>query len=587
MSLLSLWKQGIADEIGKAIGQPVQVEEIGVPPQSEQGDFTMGCFRIAKQTGKNPAVLAQEIASGLKRSEWIETASAIGPYVNIRIPAFHFVERVVQSVQEQGVSFGKGTKRDEPSLLFEYANPNTHKEIHIGHLRMFITGAVLVNIWHAAGKNVTPIRFVNDQGVNVAKTLWAMAHAAHRPIKTVTVEDVSSILASIPVAEQTGRTLGRFYTDASRIVADESPEAAEVAWIQAKLEAHDPAWEALWKATRDWCLRELDEIGAELGVQTERLYLESDLIDRAQEVVHELEAKKVAKISEGALIVDLEAEKLGVFLIRKSNGNLLYASKDLALAEAKLADYPQMGRSLVLVDKRQSLYFKQLESVLKKMGYPVPYGAMTFEIVTLKEGAMSSRKGNIVTYQELREAVVGYATSQVKQRHSEWTDQQVADAARSLAFSGIKFALLKSGLDRVFTFDMEEALAFDGATGPYCQYAAVRLQSILQKGAAAGLKPVLSAQGEQETLPAELFVAKQIASLADTIQRAAQEQQPSFIAQWCLDLAQAINAFYRDVPVLDAKTVEEKETRLALAAAARQAMANGLTLLGISLPEAM
>jgi arginyl-tRNA synthetase len=335
-------------------------------------------------------------------------------------------------------------------------------------------------------------------------------------------------------------------------------------------------------------LDELNAIFARLGVKNDRQYLESEVVARGQVIVDELLAKGVAKESQGAMVVDLEEVKLGVFLVRKSDGTSLYATKDLALAELKLKEYPEASRSLILVDNRQMLYFKQLFETLRRMGMsPVPE-FIGYEFVTLKTGAMSSREGNIVTYQSFEEEVKAFALKEVQERHAEWSEEKQRQIAWDLALGGIKFGMLRQDSDKVFTFDLEQALSFEGATGPYCQYAVTRLNSIIRKAMALGTQQSERDESENAVVieSAQKHLALKMAQLPGKVEQAAKELRPSVIAQWCLEMAQEVSAFYRDVPVLSATGVV-RERRLELVRAAQIALSNGLHLLGIPTPEEM
>lgn len=587
------WTEEIARHISDALDEKVEATEIVVPPDTRLGDFAFGCFVHAKTRKKSPAMLATELAEKLKKhlAEGI-TFVASGPYINVVLDATTLVSRVVEAVEKQGEQFGRTKSRQSQGrILIEYANPNTHKEVHIGHVRNFLTGRAFVSLLQAAGESVTAVSYVNDQGANVAKTVWWMVHKAKLDGQALTVKQVNELLNATPTEQKTGRYLGQLYTEATQHLETQQEETTkEVSGVQSRLEAHEEAYELLWRATRDWCVDELRAIFVELDIKVERMYLESDMIDRAQEVVRELEEKNVAVTSEGALIVDLEAEKLGVMLIRKSDGNLLYASKDLALAEEKMRDYPNLATSYIVVDQRQSLYFKQLSMVLSRLGYVQPLKAICYELVTLKEGAMSSRKGNIVTYQGLRDALVAYAKEEVRKRHRDLEAHEIGKRAWDLALGGMIFAMLKQDPNTIFTFDMEQALSFEGATGPYCQYAVTRLNAILRKAKKeSGMRNRESSEREEdmnEIKEAQKNLALTIAQLSEKITLAAKEFRPSIIAQWCLTMARSINAFYRDVPVLSASD-EVKKDRLALVQAAKTALSNGLHILGIPTPEEM
>lgn len=613
MTAWKFWTTEIARRLSDQLETTVEPTELVVPPDAKLGDFAFGCFKLAKAQKKNPAELAKEIASNFDTSQTdISEVTAAGPYVNFRLSIGNVVHRVIRDVEVAGESYGSSTIGKKQKLLLEYVQPNTHKEIHVGHLRNAAIGLSLVHILDKAGWSVIPVSYHGDVGAHVAKCLWHLVKRFDFDVSKFSEKDAAALIKKIPTDEQTGKFLGQMYAEASRALestseatifgSDASKEKlykkiqdqmeqtkAEISLVQQKLEAHDKGFDVLWRETRRWSLNDMQRDLSDLGIKLERQYLESEVVERGQEIVDDLMARGVAKESQGALVVDLEDVKLGVFLVRKSDGTSLYATKDLALAELKRKEYPDVARSIILVDNRQAFYFKQLFETLRRLGFsPVPEH-VGYEFVTLKTGAMSSREGNVVTYQDFRDEVVAYARKEIEKRHEDWPEGKIMHAAWTIAMAGIKFGMLKQDSDKVFTFDMEQALSFEGATGPYCQYAATRLGSILRKANVEG--PFAAPHSEEDLSRAfdhetEKALALKLAAFPSIVETAAAELRPSVMAQWCMETAQRINDFYRDVPVIESKG-DLLRGRLRFASAARQALVEGLSLLGIPMPDEM
>jgi arginyl-tRNA synthetase len=566
------WTSDLAKRLTAVLGGgEISAADFIVPPDRKLGDFAFGCFKLAKAMGKSPADIAKELATkiDLKNSEFA-SAVAAGPYLNFTLNTGDAVHRVVREIEVAGDKFGMSSGK--PELLLEYSQPNTHKEIHVGHLRAMVVGQSLVNILQADGWDVVPMSYHGDVGAHVAKCLWWIQ-------KNGGIEALSA-------DQRNGEYLGKMYTEASKQLEANPDFKDEVSEVQRKLEAHDPVLEKVWQETRRWSLDEMAQVFDELGVKIKRQYLESEVVDRGQQMVDELLNKGVAKESQGAIVVDLEDKKLGVFLIRKSDGTSLYATKDLALAELKFKEYPKADRSMIVVDNRQSFYFQQLFETLNMMKIGKPQEFVGFEYVTLKSGAMSSREGNIVTYETFRDEVVKYATDEVVKRHAEhgWNDGKIDHTAWCIAMAGMKFGMLKQDNDKLYTFDLEQSLAFDGDTGPYCQYAATRLASIMRKaGTGNPFKQELTRGYDQAP---EKTLALALAQFPAKVSQAAQELRPSIIAQWCIDASQRVSEFYHEVPVLESEG-DLKEGRLRLVAAARAALVQGLALLSIPVPDEM
>jgi arginyl-tRNA synthetase len=539
--------------------------ELVKPPQKDMGDLSYPCFGLAKALKGNPAALAKDLAAKLAPAGLVGEIRAVGPYVNFFFDRAAFATSVLEDVLGRAGEYGDAPKTNG-RVMIEYGQPNTHKEIHVGHLRNLALGLAVVNLTRAAGHDAVPVSYIGDIGAHVAKCLWALKkfHADEQP------------------PENRGKFLGQVYTEASRKVEEDESLKEEVAAVQRKLEARDPEWDALWQETRQWSIDEMNAIFNELGCFFERMYFESEVEGPGKELVQELRGRGIAKEGErGAIIVDLEAEKLGIFLVLKSDGSALYSTKELALARKKFEDYTAIGTSIHVVDTRQALYFQQCFATLKRMGFDKEMHHLAYEFVTLKEGAMSSRKGNIVTYEDFRDAMKEMAAKETKNRRTEWSDEKVAETAWAVAEGAMKFGMLKQDTERPIVFDMEEALDFNGFTGPYIQYSHARLASILAKAEGETVSVCRASED-----PAEFALLRVVADLPEVILRSAEARKPSLLAQYLFDLAQEANAFYRDVHVLSAEG-EDRGRRIAIAGAAKEALARGLGLLGIKAPEEM
>jgi len=569
----------------------VSVSEFEEPPQKEMGDLAYPCFPLAKLMKKSPADVAKGLAVSVGSGGLIASAEAVGPYVNFRLDRDAFSRAVLEDVIGDAAAYG-GLRKVHPStrlragkeqkacpapersdwcggqkLIVEYGQPNTHKEVHVGHLRNFFLGLSVVRLARATGNTVITSSYIGDVGTHVAKCLWAYRkfHDGERPEKG-----------------SEGKFLGGIYTEASRRIEEDESLKEEVSAVQRALESGDPEWIALWKETRQWSLDEMYAIFAELGCEFDRVYFESEVEEPGKKLVRGLLKKGVAKESQGAVIMDFESEGLGVFLLLKSDGSSLYATKELALAKLKFSEYKDTDASIHIVDVRQSLYFQQLFRTLQIMGFDKRMVHLSYDFVTLKEGAMSSRKGNVITYGDFRREMVRRAADETEKRHGDWDKERIASTAWTIAEGAAKFGMLKQDNDKPIVFDVDSALAFDGFTGPYVQYAHARMSSIL--GKAGSWK--LEAGSLSDFTPEEFGVLRKVAAFPEVVAAAAREFRPSLMAQYAFELAQDASAFYRDVPVLNAGT-EDRERRLAMVRAIRATLARALLLLGIRAPDEM
>ncbi|HTK04040.1 MAG TPA: arginine--tRNA ligase [Candidatus Eisenbacteria bacterium] len=574
MTTLEKAKQQVAEALRNALpeGASVSADELARPPQADMGDLSFPCFGLAKSLKQNPAQLAKDAAAKIVPLGLIGDARAVGHYVNVSFDKRAFATAGLEEVFGRAADFGNAEGKKDGRVMIEYGSPNTHKEIHVGHLRNFALGLSVERLLRAAGHEVIPVNYIGDVGAHVAKWLWYYDKVRK---------------GEVPGAEPIGDDIthfGRIYTAATVLAeSDEDKYKPEISAVLQALEKHEPAWESLWLKTRDACLKQMDVIFKELGIRFERTYLESEVEGPGKALVQDLIKRGIAKEGErGAIIVDLaEPEDLGVYLVLKSDGTALYSTKELALAGLKFKEFPGVTSSIHVVDMRQSLYFKQFFATLGRMGFDKEMTHLAYEFVTLKEGAMSSRKGNIVTYEDFRDEMTAMVASETRKRREDWDDAKVARTSWAVAEGAMKFGMLKQDNDRPITFDMEAALSFDGFTGPYVQYSHARLSSILAKADGETVS-VCSASDDAK----EFALLRLVADLPQIVVSAANAYRPSILAQYLFELAQASNDFYRDVPVLSAEPAD-RSRRLAIVAAARVALANGLALLGIRAPEEM
>jgi len=360
-------------------------------------------------------------------------------------------------------------------------------------------------------------------------------------------------------------------------------------------ERKDPAFVQLWEETRAWSLDGLRRVFAELGAHFDVWFFESEVEDEGRGIVQELLARGIAEISEGLPVVKIDA-KLGLtqptyrtLPILRSDGTTLYSTKDLALTKRKFEDHG-VDRALWVVDVRQSLYFQQIAKILELWGFEQARQAhhIDYEFVTLPEGAISSRKGNAPLFEDVLAAVLERARHIIEEKNPDLTPEAKERVAREVGIGSLKYAMLARDNNKVVVFDLEEALSFDGHAAPYIQYAHARASRILEHAGEteATIRGKLDGLDFGTLAPEELGLLQQIASLPEEVQRSAAEERPLLIASYVFELAKRFNDFYHACPVLQSGE-PTRTARLALVAAARRALANGLALIGIAAPHEM
>ncbi len=354
-------------------------------------------------------------------------------------------------------------------------------------------------------------------------------------------------------------------------------------------ERKDPEFVQLWEETKAWSMEDFRRIYTQLDIHFDAWFYESEVEEQGREIVRELLEREIAEISDGLPVVKID-EKLGLeketyrtLPILRSDGTTLYSTKDLALTKEKFETYG-VDRAIWVVDVRQSLYFQQIFKIMELWGFEQAAKCfhLSYETVMLPSGAMSSRSGNVVLYDDVASAVLNRAREIIEEKNPTLSDAQKERIAADVGIGSMKYGMLARDNNRVLVFDIEEALSFEGHAAPYIQYAHARACRILEKVDAIPSGTLTFPEVTAE----EVNLIEQIAAFPAEVERAAAEYKPLVIATYVYDLAKRFNDFYRACPVL---TVEEpqREARIALVAAARQTLANGLGLLGIAAPQVM
>jgi arginyl-tRNA synthetase len=558
-------QQAIAESVTalkKAIGKGFTVtpDMIDSPPDPSLGDLAFPCFELAKGEGRNPVEIATELAAKIGPSDLIEKISSAGPYVNFWMNSKKLTELVLAEAMPKKGNYGDSILGKDRKVLVEYAQPNTHKEFHVGHIRNAVLGQSVVNILKANGYEVVAASYIGDIGAHVAKAIWGL-NKFHKD-EEITEEDHAD-------------KLGGIYTAATKYVEENESAKEEIAEVQRKLEDGDADLVALWKETREWSLKSFKRIFKELHVKPDVWYFESDVEAPGKELVKKLLTEGIAKKSEGATVVDLEDEDLGIFLVLKTDGSSLYATKDLALALKKESDFAP-DRQIFVVDVRQSLYFKQLFATLKRMGFTEQLTHLAYDMVNLPEGTMSSRSGNIISYDDLRRNMEDVLHEETAKRHDDWDEKKIEKTAKGITGAAITFMMLRQDPNSIITFDTEEAMSVDGFTGPYILYTISRIESIRKK---TKIKPKLDAdllthENEQELVRA-------LAEFPEVVQRAGKTFTVSAVAQWAFDTAKLFAEYYHEVHVIEEDDKEGTAARLALIEAVQKTLIRALELLAI------
>jgi arginyl-tRNA synthetase len=577
--------------------EPETIEWAPIPFEGDWGYGTAVCFKVAALEAKADRNIkvpqrANEIANllldDLLDIEGFDRVEAVKGYLNLHINTSVYAQRVTDSVINAGQDFGRGAKKDE-RVMVEYAQPNTHHSFHIGHARNAILGEALARLVEFAGFDTIRASYPGDIGLGVITCMWAYEkfHQGQEP------EGV----------HERGQWLGNIYTEATTLVTPKEDETeseeqqrlqndAERRALYKKWDEGDPHVRELWHKTRQWSLDELSDILGILDINIDVYFFESEVDEPAKQIAEELIQLGIAEDErpDGPVFVkideklNLKKEKYRTAVILRSDGTTLYSTNDLALAKDKFENY-HVDRSVYVVDVRQSLHFQQVFKILELWGFPQAEKCfhLAYGFVTLPEGAMSARKGNVILFMDVLAEAERRVRAIIEEKNPNLTGEQRETVVRQIGLGALIYGMLSVDNNKDIVFDLDEALSFDGQSAPYIQNAYVRANSILRK--VEGLPE--SSPFDYELDPTEIELIDVISRFPAVIQKAAEDYKPLLIATYAFELAKTFHHFYHAVRVLKADAEQKINARLRITAAAKETIAIALRLLGIEAPEAM
>ncbi|MFZ2669915.1 MAG: arginine--tRNA ligase [Streptococcus suis] len=559
-------KQTVADTLSAVLPQ-LDIETIysllEKPKSSEMGDIAFPAFSLAKVERKAPQAIAKDIVEKLDTTGF-EKVVATGPYVNFFLDKDAISHQVLTDVIAKKDQYGQLNIGQGRNVTIDMSSPNIAKPFSVGHLRSTVIGDALANIHGKLGFNPIRINHLGDWGKQfgmliVAYKLWG---------------DKTAVEAD-PISE-----LLKLYVRINA-EAEEKPELDEEArqWFK-KLEDGDQEALELWQWFRDESLVEFNRIYEKLDVHFDSFNGEAFYNDKMDEGIQILEEKGLLQESKGAQIVDLESYNLPPALIKKTDGATLYITRDIATAMYRKRTY-DFVKSIYVVGQEQINHFKQLKAVLKEMGFDWSDDMthVTFGLVTKDKKKLSTRKGNIILLEPTLDEAILRALSQIEAKNPNLENKE--EVAHAVGVGAVKFFDLKTDRDNGYDFDLEAMISFEGETGPYVQYAYARIQSILRK---ANFVP--STENNYKLADAESWeIIKHIQNFSTVVERAGDTFDPSLIAKYAINLAQAFNKYYAHTRILDESP--ERDSRLALAYATGVVLKEALRLLGVKAPEKM
>ncbi len=552
------------------IAQKLQVEglfveeiadSITVPPDSTMGDFALPCFRFAKIMRKSPVMIAQDLQASYPCDEVISEVTAVNGYLNFKINKRGLAKDVLARIEAEGERYGASNLGEGKTVCIDYSSVNIAKPFHIGHLSTTVLGGALYRIFNFLGYHTVGINHLGDYGTQFGKLIAAYKRWGNREeAEKGGIHAINALYV-------------RFNEEADEEMEKEAREYFRL------IESGDKEATELFEWFKSLTLSYVQKIYDKLHVTFDSYAGERFYTDKMAPVVDELREKGLLQESEGAQIVDLEPYGMSPCLILRSDGASLYATRDLAAAIYRKNTY-DFDKCLYVVAYQQNLHFKQFFKVLELMGkeWAKDLVHVAYGMVSLEDGAMSTRKGKVVWLEDVINRCIEKAYSVIDEKNPSLENK--ADVAEKVGIGAVIFGALYNNKIKDITFSYDRVLNFDGETSVYVQYTCARAISVLSKADVPTVYEVC------EPCEQEFELMKALGEFPDTVRSAAEKYEPSYVARYCVDVAQKFNKFYFDCKILQAEE-GVRGYRLALTKATLTTLKTALSLLGIGVPEKM
>jgi arginyl-tRNA synthetase len=592
-------------EAAKRAYPTANVKDLSVeyPPDSELGDYACSiAMKLSKQLLKEPMVIAENIVQNIEPLQFIESVKAVGPgFINIKISR-SWIESKIKDFAEDTPLYDS-TLGGNRAVLTDYSSPNIAKPLGVHHLLSTVIGHAVYNIYKKLGYKTVGINHLGDWGTQFGKLIYAYKTWGNK--KTVEKDPIPELL----------KLYVKFHEEAEQDPSLEDKARGEFKKLE---EGNDENME-LWKWFKELSIKELEKTYETLNIEFDEYIGESFYNDKMQPLIEEGVKKGVFKKGEeGALIVEFEDENIPPYMVRKSDGTTLYATRDLATIQYRLKRF-NPSQILYVVDNSQSLHFKQLFETAKKLGLDeAKLVHVNFGRMHLPDRSMSTRKGNVVLLDDLIKQGIEKAEEIVKEKSADLQKKQRESVASKIALGSIKYNILSQNRTTDITFDWNKMLSLEGNSAPYLQYTCARAESILEKynemaregGKSKGKKQkkeeVIEPEDPQTTLfdalermegydesmkpfdhPSEMAVARLLVKFQEHLVMAAEEYKPNLLANYIYDVAREFNSFYNAVSVLQAESKHVRLARLNLTKATSRVLKEGMVMLGMEVPERM
>ena len=548
------------------IGQITDMLEY--PPSPENGDLAFPCFRLSKVMRKAPPMIANELKEKLQVGGAISHFETVGGYLNFFFDKSEFAKMLLGEMLEKGERYGSSDEGAGKTVVLDYSSPNVAKPFHIGHLGTTVIGHSLKNIHEFSGYKCVGVNHLGDWGTQFGKLIVAYRNWGDRD--TIVNGGIDELV----------KLYVRFHAE-----AEKDPSLDDLARAEfTKLENGDGDNRELWKWFIDISLAEYKKTYAQLGIEFDSYCGESFYYDKLPAVLETMKERGILTVDDGATMIDLEKYGMPPCLILKSDGSTLYAARDIAAALYRKNTY-NFSKCIYVTDAGQSLHFKQWFKVISLMGYDfepelvhVPYGK-----VSIGGAKLATRTGNVVLLKELFKTATEKVAKITEEKNPDLENK--AEVAEAVGVGAIVYNYLSGGRIKNIDFTIEDALSFEGNTGPYAQYTYARTCSILAKAKESGAYGEVKNAEFTITANEEFELLKTLALFPEKVKAALDGYEPSVITRYIFDVATAFNHFYHGCQVLNNEDSKVSATRIALTEATGNVMKSAFGLICMKAPK--
>jgi arginyl-tRNA synthetase len=557
-----------------------------------EGDITLVVFPLVKILKGNPVEIGAKIGDYLVlNSDLISRYNVVAGFLNIVIEDSYYIQ-FFNEIKDNS-NFGKGKfAENDKAIMVEYSSPNTNKPLHLGHVRNNLLGYSVAEIIKASGKKVYKTQIINDRGIHICKSMlaWQKFGNGETPQSTGLKGDKLVGNYYVKFDQEYKKQIAELIQSGleEKEAKKQAPIIIEAQQMLLDWEAGKPEIVALWKKMNQWVYEGFAKTYADLGVDFDSYYYESNTYLLGKKVVQfGLEKGIFEKEKDGSVWIDLTNEGLDRKIVLRSDGTAVYMTQDIGTAIQRVKDFPDVGGMVYTVGNEQDYHFKVLFLILKKLGFEWAENLfhLSYGMVELPSGKMKSREGTVVDADELMTEMTATAAKIASElgKLDDYSDSEKAILYKTIGLGALKYFMLKVDPKKSMLFNPEESVDFAGNTGPFIQYTYARIQSILRKANFDYKTTVITTYLHEK----EKELIKQLEYFPEVIQNGAINHSPALVANYTYDLVKEYNSFYQNVSILGEENLDTKILRVQLSDKVAQTIKFAFKLLGIEVPDRM